>query len=172
MRDLLVMVALFMFIGGQAWAQNTSVGFNVSRGESSSTAYSLYLHQRYAPLIGGDMADLSPTMDLAGHYWTRKSDDVWGASFAPGLLFTMYTDANFNPFVGASVGGIILSENELGPRDFGSNLLFRTKGVLGFEFGEGLRHRLQGEYNNYSTWGITNTDDGYSTVGASYSFAF
>lgn len=171
---LLICVAMcvVLFSASSAFAANTSVGFGAARGESSSTAYTLSVNQIYEPWFGNSVVELAPTAELAGHYWKKGSDDAWGASLAPGLRLTLFSDGSFNPYIGASVGGVAMSESELGPRDLGSHVLFKTKGTIGVEFGETNRHRLQGEYTHYSNWGIANTDDGYGTIGGSYSFSF
>lgn len=170
---LMVIVAcLTVLFAGSAFAANTSVGFGAARGESRSTAYTLSVNQIYEPWFGNSVVELAPTAELAGHYWKKGSDDAWGASLAPGLRLTLFSDGSFNPYIGASVGGAAMSERDLGPRDMGSHVLFKTKGVVGVEFGETNRHRLQGEYTHFSNWGLANTDDGYGTIGGSYSFSF
>lgn len=173
-QQICATIALLLFSAGAAWG-GTSVTGSVSRGESHSMAYSLGVFQTYEPWFEGTLGELTPTMELSGHLWVpddSDDDNVWGVSLAPGLKFVMFTDTSFNPYIGASIGGIAVSDRDMGSRDLGSNVLFKSKGVVGVEFGEGSRHRIQGEYTNYSTWGITTTDDGYSTWGASYGYSF
>lgn len=172
LKIFFLVVCLSVGFAGSAFAANTSVGFGAARGEGSSTAYTLSVNQLYEPWFASSVVELAPTAELAGHYWKKGSDDVWGASIAPGLRMTLFSDGAFNPYIGASLGGAFLSERDMGSRDFGSHALFKTKGVLGVEFGETNRHRIQGEYTHYSNWGIANTDDGYDTIGGSYSFSF
>ena len=157
---------------GTATAAETTVAGSVAVGESSSMAYNVNVRQTYEPWFSGEAASLQPLMELSGFAWVGDDNTVWGASLAPGLRFTMFTTANFQPYLEGSVGGAAISDDELDSRDLGSNVLFRTKGVVGVQFGESMRHSVQGEYTNYSTWGISNTDDGYSTVGVSYGFSF
>ena len=161
-----------LFICGTALAAETTVGGGVSVGEGSSMAYNLNVRQSYEPWLSGEVGELQPTAELSGFAWVDDDDTVWGASLAPGLRFTLFTTANFQPYMEGSVGGAVISDEKLDSRDLGSHALFKTKGIVGVQFGESMRHRVQGEYTNYSTWGLTDTDDGYSTVGVSYGFSF
>lgn len=170
---LLVLAGVLLF--AEVAVAGTSVNFNANGGESGSMAYGLNINQSYEPLVSGSLGELTPTAELGGHLWVPKhsdDDNVWGISLAPGLKFIMFTDAAFNPYIAGSIGGIAVSDKDMGSRKLGSNVLFKTKGVVGVEFGENNRHHLQGEYNNYSTWGITKNDDGYRTWGASYGYSF
>ena len=166
-----------MWVASASGAASTSVGVNVSRGQSDTMAYSLNIAQRYEPWIASDICSLAPIAELGGHAWVPDDDDhdndtVWGGYFAPGLRFTMNTDKQVRPYLEASVGGALNSDDEIDDRDLGSNLLFRTRGSVGLNFGDDYRHRIQGDYIHYSTWGITNTNDGYNTYGLSYGYSF
>lgn len=164
---------MFIFVGS-AMAQ-TSVNIDVARGESHSMAYSISAYQTYEPLISGSVGELIPTTELSGHLWTpddRDDDNVFGASLAPGLKFRMFTESNIHPFIAGSVGGIVLSDDRMGPRKLGSRVLFKTQGAAGVEFGEESQHKVQAEYTSYSNWGIAKNDDGYTTVGVSYGYSF
>lgn len=161
-----------VLICGSALAAETTVGGSVARGEGSTMAYTLSVRQSYEPWLSGEMGSLQPTAELAGFAWVDDDDTVWGGSLAPGLRFTMFTSANFQPYMEGSVGGAVISDDKFDSRDLGSNALFKTKGIVGVQFGESMRHSVQGEYTNYSTWGLTSDDDGYSTVGVSYGFSF
>ena len=173
LKTFFLTVGFLLALNSAALAANTEVRLGVAKGESDTTAYSLSVLQRYEPLVAGTLGELAPTAELAAHFWDGDGDDnVWGGSIAPGLRFTMFTDGSFNPYLGASVGAAALSDDTISNRDLGSHVLFKSQGVVGVEFGESNRHRIQGEYNYFSNWGISNTNDGYSTVGASYSFSF
>ena len=170
---LLALLMSLFFVTGTAYGAGTSAGFSAARGQSDSYAYSLFLRQSYEPWLSGSIGELAPNVEIGGHAWTHDdTDTVWGAYAAPGVTFTLFTNAALQPYMGGSLGGAINSEDKVGARDLGSHALFRTKGVVGVQFGESLNHRLQGEYINYSNWGIANTDDGYSTYGVSYGYSF
>lgn len=151
---------------------HTAVEMSIAHGQSSSVAYNLGIKQTYEPWISSSLLELTPTAYLGGHVWDRSSDTTWGATVAPGLVLNLFTTSDFTPYLAGSVGGTVISDDDFGPRDFGSHVLFMTKGAAGVQFGEGRRHRVQGEYTNYSTWGLTSKDDGYSTVGVSYGYSF
>lgn len=170
---LSALLASFLFVTGTAHAAGTSVGVSAAVGQSDSYAYSLFLRQTYEPWLSGNVGELTPNIEIGGHAWTHDdTDTVWGAYAAPGVTFTLFTNSALQPYLGGSLGGVINSEDHIGSRDLGSHALFRTKGVVGVQFGESLNHRLQGEYINYSNWGIANTNDGYSTYGVSYGYSF
>lgn len=173
----LLFTAVFaaLFALSPALAATTSVGINVSRGQSDSMAYSLNITQAYEPWISTGVCELTPLAELGGHAWVDDQsgvDTVWGAYLAPGVRFSLFTDKSIRPYIEASVGGAVNSERKMDERDFGSNALFRTRGSIGIQFGEGQNHRIQGDYTHYSTWGITDTDDGYNTYGLSYGYSF
>ena len=164
-----------LIAASSAFAATTSVGVNISRGQSDSMAYSLNITQLYEPWVSNGVCELAPLAELGGHAWVDDDSDVdtvWGAYLAPGLRFTLFTDKSIRPYVEASVGGAVNSERKMDDRNFGSNALFRTRGSVGVNFGEGQNHRIQGDYINYSTWGVTDKDDGYSTYGMSYGYSF
>lgn len=169
------MALLFAFTTSSAFAAATSVGVDVARGQSDSMAYSLRLAQKYQPWFSNELFDFGPTAEIGGHAWVDNKDSVdtvWGAYLSPGVYFNLHTDAPVRPFISANVGGVLNSEDHMDDRDFGSNVLFRTCGTVGLSFGEEYRHSIQGSYTHFSTWGIANTDDGYSTYGLSYGYSF
>lgn len=175
-RHALFAVLLFLLSATPvAFAAATSVGLEIARGDSDSMAYSLKVAQKYAPWFSSSLFEIGPSAEIGGHAWVdNKShvDTVWGAFVAPGLYFTLFTDSSIRPFVSGSLGGAINSKDHLDERNLGSNALFRTRGSVGLSFGEEYRHTVQGNYTNYSTWGLTNKNDGYSTYGLSYSYSF
>ena len=158
-----------------AFAAATSLGVDIARGDSDSMAYSLRVAQKYAPWYSSGLFEIGPSAEVGAQAWVdNKSnvDTVWGAFLAPGLYFTLFTDAPIRPFLAASVGGAVNSEDHMNNRDFGSHVLFRTRGSVGLSFGDEYRHTIQGSYTNYSTWGLTDPNDGYGTYGMSYSYSF
>ncbi len=87
-------------------------------------------------------------------------------------MFTLGTSASFEPYLGASVGGAVITEDRFNSMDLGSHALFKSKGTIGVRFGDALRHKIQGEYTNYSTWGLTTPNDGFTTYGLLYGYSF
>lgn len=155
-----------------ALGAHTAVEAGAAAGESGSIAYNLGVKQTYDPWLSNELLEITPTAYLGGHVWDRSNDTVWGATLAPGLVLSMFTTSDITPYLAGSLGGTVISDSNFGPRDLDSNLLFMTKGAAGVQFGESRQHRIQGEYTNYSTWGLTSNDDGYSTVGLSYGYSF
>jgi hypothetical protein len=153
----------------------TSVNADIAGGDSDSMAYSLNIAQKYAPWFSNGAFECGPVAEIGGHAWidnTSHEDTVWGAHISPGIYFTLFTDASIRPFMSVKVGGALNSRDHMDDRNFGSHLLFRTRGSVGASFGENYRHTLQGSYTHYSTWGITRTNDGYGTYGVSYGYSF
>ena len=158
-----------------AIAASTTAGFGISRGQNDSMAYSLNIKQRYDPWMASDIFELAPLAELGGHAWVSKhsgTDTVWGGFLAPGLRFTLHTDKNLQPYLETTVGGALNNSSRFDDRQLGSQVLLRTRGSVGLGFGEGARHRIQGDYINYSTGGLTKRNDGYNTYGVSYGFSF
>ena len=169
---ILALVGFVLLYNTPASAETTSVGLGVGYGDDDIMTYNLSLTQLYQPLVSGSIADLSPTGEVAVHLWDGDRDTSAGMSISPGLRLTLATDKEFSPYLGMSVGAALMSETEIDNRDVGSNLLLRTKGVVGIQFGEGQRHSIQGEYNYFTNMGLVSPNDGLSTYGGSYSYAF
>lgn len=158
-----------------AAAATTTAGVSIARGQSDSMAYSLHIKQQYEPWVSNELFDFSPVAELGGHAWVDDDDDVdtvWGGFLAPGVRFALNTDKALQPYLEATVGGALNSDDELDERKLGSHALFRTRGSVGVAFGEEARHRVQGDYVHYSTWGLTKNNAGYSTYGLSYGYSF
>jgi hypothetical protein len=155
-------------------ADTTTVSGNVSRGQSSSLAYSLDVTQRFEPWIAAEAFELAPLAELGGHAWQDDSDEdtVFGGHLAPGLRFTLNTGKIIRPYLEAALGAAVNSEDHIDDRKLGSHVLIRTRGSLGLNFGEDYRHRIQGDYVHYSTGGMTRRNDGYNTYGFSYGYSF
>ena len=174
-RSFFLSLLLLALSASPAFAAATSVGLDVARGDGHSMSYSLRVAQKYAPWFSNSLFELGPSAEIGGHAWVSDKshvDTVWGAFIAPGLYLTMFTDAPIRPFMTASVGGAVNSEDKMDHLDFGSHVLFRTRGSVGVSFGEDFRHSVQGSYTYYSTWGITTPNDGYGSYGLSYSYSF
>jgi hypothetical protein len=153
----------------------TSVNADIARGDSDSMAYSLSIAQKYAPWFSNGIFEFGPTAEIGGHAWVDDKshvDTVWGGHISPGVYLTLFTDAAVRPFVAVKVGGALNSQDHMDDRDFGSHLLFRTRGSVGVSFGDEYRHTVQGSYTHYSTWGITKRNDGYGAYGISYGYSF
>lgn len=177
MRNYLFVTALLiaMLPSAAASAASTSVGVNVSRGQEDSMAYSLNVTQKYSPWVDNENFEITPLAELGAHLWVPDDGDdnnVFGGYLAPGLRIALHTSAPIQPFLEGSVGGAVNSEEEIDKRDLGSHVLFRTRGTVGVSFGDDYRHRVQGDYVHYSTWGLTSTNDGYDTYGVSYGYNF
>lgn len=158
-----------------ALAAHTSVGVNASRGQSDSMAYSLNISQSYEPWIAAELCQLAPMAELGGHAWVPDDSDddtVWGGYLGVGLRFTLFTNNIIRPFLEGTVGGAVNNDDELGSRDFGSHVLFRTRGSVGVNFGNGYQHTVRGDVTHHSTGGLTSTDDGYTNYGVSYGYSF
>lgn len=138
-------------------------------------AYSINIGQRYEPWFESGLFSFTPFAELGGHVWVpddSDSDTVWGAFLAPGLRLTLFTDSPIQPYLEGSIGGTINSKKKMDDRKLGSHALFRSRGSVGVSFGDNYRHRVQGDYIHYSTWGLTDDNAGYNTYGVSYGFSF
>ena len=166
--------ALFVcMLVGVAQAASTSVGVGVARGSSDSTAFSVNLMQKYDSWLDSSLYSLTPLAELGGHVWIPDhGDNVWGVYLAPGLNFSLFTNADIRPYLEGSIGGALNTKKKLDNRRLGSNLLFRSRGSVGVSFGDAYRHRVQGDYINHSTWGLTDNNSGYNTYGISYGYSF
>lgn len=156
-------------------AASTSAGINISRGQNKSMAYSIAIKQHYTPWISSELFECTPLAEIGGHAWVSDKhsvDTVWGGFLAPGIRFTLHTDKELQPYLEASVGGAVNNDDEFDDRQLGSHVLLRTRGSIGVAFGEGSRHRVQGDYIHHSTAGLTSKNDGYDTYGIAYGYSF
>jgi hypothetical protein len=170
--SILLAALLTASAGGAA---STTAGIGISRGQSDSMAYSLNIKQRYEPWVATEMFELAPLAEIGGHAWVSSPagvDTLWGGFLAPGLRFTLNTDKNLQPYLEGSVGGAVNNDNTFDDRQLGSHVLLRTRGRVGVAFGYEARHRVQGDYTNYSPGGLTKKNDGYNTYGLSYGYSF
>lgn len=175
LKTLFAVILLLFMPASPVLAAGTTIGADVARGDSDSMAYSLRISQKYAPWISNSLFELGPLAEVGGHAWVDNKDDVdtvWGGYLTPGLYMTLFTDAPVQPFLSGSVGGAVNSKDRLDERNLGSHVLFRTRGSVGLSFGDDYRHSIQGNYTHYSTGGLTDKNDGYSTYGMSYNFSF
>lgn len=166
-------VGLLICSAGVAVASSVDISGSVARGQADSMAYQLGVTQTYDPLISNEVLGLTPFIGLSGHLWVPSDgDNVWGATFAPGLTLDFFTRSNFQPYLKGAVGPTVLSKRHVDDRDLGSNVVIMTRGALGANFGDNLQHHIEGQYTHHSTWGITNHDEGYDTYGVSYGYSF
>lgn len=160
---------------GAALAASTTIGANISRGQGDSMAYSLSISQMYEPWISTGVCELAPLAEIGAHAWDPDENDddtVWGGDLGLGLRFTLFTDKVIRPYIEGAVGGAVNSEDSIDGRQLGSHVLFRTRGAVGANFGETYNHKVQGDVVHYSTGGLTNKNDGYTTYGVSYGYSF
>jgi len=156
-------------------AASTTAGIGINRGQSDSMTYALNIKQQYDPWLATEAFELAPLAEIGAHAWVsshRNVDTLWGGFLAPGLRFTLNTDKNIQPYLEGSVGGAVNNDNTFDDRQLGSHVLLRTRGSVGVAFGDETRHRVQGDYTNYSTGGLTKKNDGYNTYGLSYGYSF
>lgn len=158
-----------------AMAASTTVGANISRGQGDSMAYTLSISQMYEPWISTGVCELSPLAEIGAHAWDPDDNDddtVWGGHLGVGLRFTLFTDKVIRPYLEGSFGGAVNSEDSIDGRQLGSHALFRSRGSVGVNFGDTYNHKVQGDVIHFSTGGLTNTNDGYTTYGVSYGYSF
>ena len=170
-RILLLSIVMLMLWAGQAVA-DVSLSAGVGYGSSSSMAYYLTLKQAFSPLYSSGGGALTPTLELSGHVWAHSDDRVYGMTLAPGLRYDFYTDGFLRPYIGYTLGGTLLSEDELNSRDFGGHALVLNRGTLGLGFGESIRQRLELNYSYYSNLGLSSPNEGYSVLGLGYGLDF
>lgn len=166
-------LGLLFFSANLAVAGEVLIHGSISRGQEDSMAYQLGVTQVYDPWYSSEAFDLTPSLGITGHAWVPDhGDTIWGATIPLGLRFRMNTSAGFRPYLSGIIGPTVISDDDLDDRDLGSRALIMTGGNLGFDFGDSLQHRIEGQYRHYSTWGITSTDPGYDTYGLSYGYSF
>lgn len=170
-RILFLSLAMIMFWAGQAGA-DTSLSAGVGYGSAGSIAYYLTLKQAFAPLYSSGSGALTPTLELSGHVWAHSDERVYGMTLAPGLRYDFYTDGFLRPYLGYTLGGTLISEEELNNRDFGGHVLMLNRGIFGIGFGESIRQRVEASYSYYSNLGLSSPNDGYGVWGASYGLDF
>lgn len=174
-RLLLAALLCVVALNGPALAASTTVGGNISWGQGDSTAYTLSISQMYEPWISADVCELAPLAEIGGHVWNPDESDkdaVWGGYIAVGLRFSLITNKPIKPFIEGSFGGVVNSDDTMGTRDLGSHALFRSRGSVGVNFGEAYNHKIQGDVIHFSTAGLTNNNDGYTTYGVAYGYSF
>lgn len=172
MKKVLVFSALLlMFWVGQAGAQ-TGLSAGVGYGSSGSIAYYLTLKQAFTPVYASENSALTPTLELSGHLWSYSDQRVYGMTLAPGLRYDFLTDSYLRPYIGYTLGGTLISQDNLHDRDFGGHVLVLNRGTLGLGFGETIRQRLELNYSYYSNFGLSSPNDGYSVLGVGYGLDF
>ena len=175
-KELIIAILLSaLTFQGTALAASTSVGANISRGQGDSMAYTLNISQMYEPWLSNGVCELAPLAEIGAHAWDPDDNDddtVWGGYLGIGLRFSLFTDKVIRPYLEGSFGGAINSEDSIDGRDLGSHALFRSRGSVGVNFGETYNHKVQGDVVHFSTGGLTNKNDGYTTYGVSYGYSF
>lgn len=177
MKKTLLLAFLFLVavMSNQAQAASTSVGINVSRGQGDSMAYTLNVAQMYESWISNGVCELAPLAEVGAHVWDPDDNDedaIWGGYLGVGLRFSLLTNNVIRPYIEGGVGGALNSERRIDGRNLGSHALFRTRGAVGVNFGEAYNHKVQGDVIHFSTYGLTHSDDGYTTYGLSYGYSF
>ncbi len=170
-RVLFLSMCMIMFWASQAGA-DTGISAGVGYGSSSSMAYYLTLRQAFSPIYNSESGALTPTLELSGHVWAHSDERVYGMTLAPGLRYDFLTDGFLRPYIGYTLGGTLISDEELNSRDFGGHVLVLNRGTLGLGFGETIRQRLEVNYSYYSNLGLASPNDGYSVLGAAYGLEF
>lgn len=154
-------------------ANEASIDATIAAGADDSVVYQLSVKQEFDPFYEGDLFDLTPSLAISAHAWDPDNGDaVWGATIPLGLRFRMFTTAGFRPYIAGFIGPTFLSDDKIGHKDLGSDVLIMTRSTVGVSFGDTLQHRVEGSYTNHSTWGVTDTDPGYHTWGVGYGYTF
>ncbi len=173
MKRIIALAALMvLFSWQQSAADSTGLTAGVGYGSGESAAYYLTLKHAFGSVAQSDMGYLTPTLELSGHVWTKSDDRTYGLTLAPGLRYDFLAGDFFHPYIGYTLGATVISDEELGRRDFGSHVLMLNRGLVGVRFGESIQQRLEFNYSYYSTLGLTSTDDGFGVWGVNYGLDF
>lgn len=155
----------------QAAAQ-PSIGFSVAHGAESSQAYDLSLRHVFEPIYATESIRLSPLVETGISLWEHSAETVWGGNANIGLVLHFFEGKTWRPFIAGTVGLAVLSDDSFDDLDLGCRQQIRSRGSLGVAFGENFHHTLGCDVTHYSNAGMADENDGYSTVGISYSFTF
>lgn len=156
----------------KARASETTVGAAVAYGEQSSQAYDLYVTHTFRPWLEGENAALRPLVEAGLQVWERSDRTVWGGNANIGLLLRFFENGSVRPFIAGTFGVAQLSADTFGRLDLGTHTQFRSRGSIGVDFGEGLRHTIRCNVTHYSNAGMSGKNDGYNTLGLSYGLTF
>ena len=154
----------------QAGEWDLSLGFN--RGDASTLNGDLTLRRYLEPLYAGEIMEICPLIEASGIYWHNDDDDIFGGGVAVGLLIDFWQTGAVSPFIAGSFGGFLISDKTIGNRNLGCPFQFRSKGSIGFRFGEMLRHSIQFDVAHFSNAGLSSHNSGFNTYGLAYGFRF
>ncbi len=142
-------------------------------GNGESVTGDVGLRRTFSPLYENDAMALSPLAEVSASVWRHDADDeIWSGGASVGLLLVFYREGCWRPYASATVGGVVLSGDRFGTHDMGGRFQFRSKGVLGVQFGEDFRHSLQLDAAHISNAGIYGSNSGFNVFGVSYGFRF
>lgn len=168
---MLMLSCAALFVPGTAQGGETTVGVAVAHGEQSSQAYDVYAAYTFSPWLEGECA-LSPLVEAGLLIWERSGRTIWGGGGHVGLMLRFFENGTVRPFVSGTFGVVQISSDSFGYLDLGTHTQFRSRGSVGVDFGEGLRHTVKCSVTHYSNAGMSADNDGYNTVGLSYGLTF
>lgn len=169
---LLLLTAIVIFHPSPVAASETTLGVAVAHGDQSSQAYDLFVTHTFAPWIEGERAALSPLVEGGLQLWERSDKTIWGGNANVGLMLRFANGGTVRPFIIGTFGIAQISSDTFGYLDLGCRTQFRSRGSIGVDFGEGLRHTIKCSVTHYSNASMSGDNDGYNTIGLSYGLTF
>lgn len=172
-RKVPLMLLLFSILTFRtASAQGIELGGGVGMGELDAVVGEIYIGYEFSPFVSWEDWSLQPLVRLSGMVWSNESDSLGAAFLSAGLVLSMPGGDLWRPYVAATVGGGVISEDDFDSKHLGGPFQFRDSLALGIRFGEELRHKLEITGSHYSNAGIYDRNQGYDSVGLSYGYVF
>ncbi len=169
---LLLLLGFVIVHPASASASETTFGVAVAHGDQSSQAYDLFVTHAFSPWIEGERAALSPLVEGGLQLWERSDKTIWGGNANVGLMLRFANGSTVRPFIIGTFGIAQISSDQFGNLDLGCKTQFRSRGSIGVDFGEGLRHTVKCSVTHYSNASMSGDNDGYNTLGLSYGLTF
>lgn len=142
-------------------------------GDSDSSVGDITLRRTFDSVYENDTLMLLPLAEVSVNYWHHNSEDnLFGGTLSGGLWMIFRSEQSWRPYLSATVGGSLISENNIGSKRLGQSFQFRSKGAVGIQFGQDFRHSLQVDFAHYSNGGMNDDNTGFNAFAVSYGYRF
>ena len=155
-----------------ASAQDIELGGCVGMGERDAVIGEIYIGYEFSPFASWGDWSLQPLVRLSGMVWSNENDSLGAAFLSAGLTLNIPGGDLWRPYLLATVGGGVLSEDDFDGKRLGGPFQFRNSLALGLKFGEELRHKVELAGSHYSNAGIYDQNQGYDAMELTYGYLF
>ena len=155
-----------------ASAQGIELGGGVGMGEQDAVIGEMYVGYEFSPFASWGDWSLQPLVRLGGMVWSNEDDSLGAAFLSAGLALNMPGGELWRPYIVATVGGGVISQDDFDNKHLGGPFQFRDSFALGLRLGEALRQRLEITGSHYSNAGMYDRNQGYDSVELSYGCLF